>query len=130
MKKLIALSAVALLMAGCGGSKPKDTPKASLAPEPPPMSRNTTTPPSNTGPTFNDPGVPTGPATGQTVVDTGPVAPPTPAAGKKYVVQRGDTLWSIATRTYGDGKQYKKIVAANPSIKGDRIAVGQSIVLP
>ena len=53
-----------------------------------------------------------------------------PVAGKSYTVQKGDTLWSIAHKTYGDGKQYKKIVAANPSIKGDKVAAGQKITLP
>jgi len=51
-------------------------------------------------------------------------------AGKTYVVKKGDTLWAIAQRTYGDGKQYRKIVAANPNIKGDRVMTGQKIVLP
>lgn len=50
--------------------------------------------------------------------------------GQTYTVQKGDTLWSIAVRAYGDGKQYKKIVAANPSIKGDKVGVGQKITLP
>jgi 5'-nucleotidase/UDP-sugar diphosphatase len=54
----------------------------------------------------------------------------TSGAGKNYVVKKGDTLWSIAQRSYGDGKQYRKIVAANPGIKGDRVNVGQKIVIP
>jgi 5'-nucleotidase len=51
-------------------------------------------------------------------------------SGKTYVVRKGDTLWAIAQKQYGDGKQYKKIVAANPNIKGDRVLAGQKIVLP
>ena len=51
-------------------------------------------------------------------------------SGKSYVVKKGDTLWAIAQRTYGDGKQYRRIVAANPNIKGDRVFAGQKIVLP
>ncbi len=51
-------------------------------------------------------------------------------AGKTYVVKKGDTLWAIAQRSYGDGKQYRKILAANPSIKGDKVNVGQKIVIP
>ena len=50
--------------------------------------------------------------------------------GRTYKVQRGDTLWSIAKRTYGDGTQYKRIVAANPSVRNDRLVVGQTITLP
>jgi 5'-nucleotidase/UDP-sugar diphosphatase len=55
---------------------------------------------------------------------------PSSGAGKTYVVKKGDTLWGIAQKTYGDGKQYRKIVAANPNIKGDRVMTGQKIVLP
>ena len=62
-----------------------------------------------------------------------PVASSTPAASggnRTYKVQKGDTLWGIAAKTYGDGKQYRKIVAANPGIKGEKVMVGQTIVLP
>ena len=55
---------------------------------------------------------------------------PASASNKKYTVQKGDTLWSIAQKNYGDGKQYKKIVSANPSIKGERVLAGQTITLP
>ena len=51
-------------------------------------------------------------------------------AGKTYIVKKGDTLWAIAQRNYGDGKQYRKILAANPGIKGDRLNAGQKIVIP
>lgn len=50
--------------------------------------------------------------------------------GRTYKVQRGDTLWSIAKRTYGDGTQYKRIVSANPSVRNDRLVVGQTLTLP
>lgn len=53
-----------------------------------------------------------------------------PASGRTYTVKKGDTLWGIAQRTYGDGKQYKKIISANPGIKGEQVNVGQKIVLP
>jgi len=57
-------------------------------------------------------------------------APAATTSGRTYKVQRGDTLWSIAKRTYGDGAQYRKIVAANPSVRNDRLIVGQTITLP
>jgi 5'-nucleotidase len=61
-------------------------------------------------------------------VDYGPVS--APSGGKTYIVKRGDTLWGLAQRTYGDGKQYRKILAANPNIKGEQLNVGQKIVIP
>jgi nucleoid-associated protein YgaU len=45
-------------------------------------------------------------------------------------VRRGDTLWSIAQRTYGDGKRWRDIAAANPGIEPTRLKVGQTLVLP
>ena len=54
----------------------------------------------------------------------------TSGSGRTYKVQRGDTLWSIAKRTYGDGTQYKRIVSANPSVRNDRLVVGQTLTLP
>ena len=45
-------------------------------------------------------------------------------------MERLEALWSIAKRTYGDGAQYRKIVSANPSVRNDRLIVGQTITLP
>jgi len=50
---------------------------------------------------------------------------------KDYVIQSGDTLWDIAKREYGDGKQWKRIyefnkdVISNPNRprKGTRIQI-------
>src|SRR2546423_540478 len=38
------------------------------------------------------------------------------ASGNSYRVQKGDTLFAIAKAQYGDGKQWQKIVAANPGV--------------
>jgi nucleoid-associated protein YgaU len=51
-------------------------------------------------------------------------------SGGKYVVKAGDTLYRIAVKHYGDGKQWKKIVAANPGISPTHLRVGQSLILP
>jgi hypothetical protein len=46
-------------------------------------------------------------------------------------VKRGDSLWLIAVRAYGDGYQYPRIFAANPSLTDpDRIEVGAYLLVP
>lgn len=53
------------------------------------------------------------------------------SSSKIYIVQRGDTLWSIATKFYGDGLQNKKILDANSTIKDpNKIYVGQELKIP
>jgi LysM repeat protein len=60
-----------------------------------------------------------------------PVAPQTAApAGDTYTIRKGDTLWSIATRYYNDGKRWKDIVSINPGLDPTKLRVGQQIVLP
>ncbi len=51
-------------------------------------------------------------------------------SGQTYAISRGDTLWSIASRTYGDGQRWRDIVNANPGLEPRRLRVGQTIVLP
>jgi nucleoid-associated protein YgaU len=46
-----------------------------------------------------------------------------------YVVVRGDTLWGISRRLYGDGLQYTRIIDANPGLTA-AIDVGQTIRVP
>ncbi len=120
---LPALAVVAAL-AVVGGCTKKTTPAASSAiteVAPPPPVHNGITPAAPIA--YADPIV--------APVDYQPVSAPSGGgAGKAYVVKRGDTLWGIAQRTYGDGKQYRKILAANPNIKGEQLNVGQKIVIP
>ena len=49
-----------------------------------------------------------------------------------YVIQKGDTLWAIATRAYGNGAKYKAIVEANKEVIKDenKIFPGQKIRIP
>lgn len=61
------------------------------------------------------------------VIDPAPAAP---AGNGSYTIRKGDTLWSIATREYGDGQRWQDIVAANPGINPQKLAVGQTITLP
>lgn len=56
----------------------------------------------------------------------------TTTAKKYHTVKKGDTLWGIAKKYYGNGAQYKKIYNANKSkIKNpDLIYVGQKFLIP
>jgi len=46
--------------------------------------------------------------------------------------EKGDTLWKIAEKYYGDGSLYKKIFEANRDIlkNPDLIKVGQKLHIP
>ncbi|OOF70309.1 peptidoglycan-binding protein LysM [Rodentibacter caecimuris] len=49
-----------------------------------------------------------------------------------YTIQKGDTLWKIAEKTYGNGAKYTAIVEANKEVikDADKIFPGQKIRLP
>ena len=49
-----------------------------------------------------------------------------------YVIQKGDTLWKIAEKAYGNGAKYNAIVDANKEVikDADKIFPGQKILLP
>lgn len=55
---------------------------------------------------------------------------PAQIQSKKYVVQKGDTLWSIAEITYGSGFNYPDIAAANKLANPSVIEIGQELILP
>jgi 5'-nucleotidase len=56
---------------------------------------------------------------------------PAPAvAGNSHVVKHGETLYSIAKSSYGDGKQWQKIASANPGVTPATLKVGQTLVIP
>ena len=51
---------------------------------------------------------------------------------KTYKVKKGDSLWLIAKKHYGDGSKYKKIKEANKSKlkRGNVIFSGQILTIP
>ena len=62
----------------------------------------------------------------------GPDAVPQ-AAGTRYTVERGDDLWSLAERFYGEGRDWRKIAAANPDLLTggpDRLEPGWRLLIP
>lgn len=73
------------------------------------------------------------PTTSTVVVKKEEPAPPVnPKNNGTYVVQRGDTLWAIAKKYYGNGAQYPKIFNANrDKIKNPNLIYpGQQLVIP
>jgi 5'-nucleotidase / UDP-sugar diphosphatase len=57
-------------------------------------------------------------------------ANPATASGNTHVVKHGETLYSIAKASYGDGKQWTRIASANPGVSPTSLKVGQTIVVP
>ena len=59
-------------------------------------------------------------------------AVPAQTAGETYTMQRGDTLYSLARRFYGDGKLWTRIAEANRDKFRDvtAIPVGTVLVIP
>lgn len=51
---------------------------------------------------------------------------------REHVVRSGDTLWSIAEATYGNGDHFSRIVRANPDLitDPDLIFAGQVLKIP
>ena len=65
------------------------------------------------------------------IADTITHAPaPAAATGGKYTVQKGDTLWKIATASYGNGNQWQRIASANPGLTPATLKAGQTITIP
>ncbi|MCL4393244.1 MAG: LysM peptidoglycan-binding domain-containing protein [Chloroflexi bacterium] len=56
--------------------------------------------------------------------------PTQPADQQQYVVQSGDTLWSIAANFYGNGSKYTLIQSANGLSDGERLRVGMTLTIP
>ncbi len=58
--------------------------------------------------------------------------PATTPAGQTHTVQRGETLWLLAVKYYGDGQQWRRIHAANqakiPNVND--MPVGTVLVIP
>lgn len=59
------------------------------------------------------------PATKSTAIDS----------ESSYTVKKGDTLWSISKKVYGDGNQWKKIQEANKAVLGGSNSLKAGTVL-
>ncbi|MDR0765273.1 MAG: LysM peptidoglycan-binding domain-containing protein [Synergistaceae bacterium] len=52
------------------------------------------------------------------------------AAGRTYRVNRGDTLWIIAEKVYGQGSLWTLIAGANGIRNPNKLIMGQELILP
>jgi nucleoid-associated protein YgaU len=50
--------------------------------------------------------------------------------GKVYIITKGDSLWDIAVRAYGDGYKWVEIASANKIINPDIIYADNVLILP
>ncbi len=48
-----------------------------------------------------------------------------------YTVEKGDSMWKIASKVYGSGKQFQRIEDANKAVlKGNKLVVGTVLTIP
>lgn len=73
--------------------------------------------------------LPSQPDSTSTVTEQNSYRPGIPTVSA-YVVQPGDTLWSIAEEMYGEGEKYVEISEVNNLPEPDLLIVGQNLVLP
>lgn len=60
----------------------------------------------------------------------GTTPPPDPSAPRKYVVQSGDSYWSISQKEFGSGAYVAHLMRANPNFPPARLRPGISLVIP
>jgi nucleoid-associated protein YgaU len=128
VKRTISIAAVTLLAAaGCQSNKTQ--PSASLQPTPA-VTQVTTPAPVQAEPVEAVDTSTPAPTPMTDISTNSPDAVNASYTGGKYVVKAGDTLYRIAAKHYGEGKEWKKILAANAGISPTHLRVGQVLILP
>ena len=110
-----------LIAAGCQQQAPKQTTDSAaldVTPAPAPVAYTAPAPVQTATP---DPALATATPTASSAAAAG---------GNSYTIQRGDTLWKIASQHYGDGKKWHEIADANPGLSPQTLRVGQTITIP
>ena len=64
------------------------------------------------------------------IAQTPSYAAPAGGATGSYTVRKGDTLFSIAKSSYGNGNQWQRIASANPGLAPSTLKAGQKIMIP
>lgn len=121
---LVLAVAAAMILGGCQKKPPAQAVSVKVEERP----AVDLTPESTATLTDRTPREPRTDVTLRTSTDTsgqGTVKPP-----RTYTVQKGDTLYSIARKLYGDQKRYKDIVQANGLADPNKIAAGQVLKIP
>lgn len=65
--------------------------------------------------------------------EVAPTSASSAASGGRYTVQRGDDLWTLAERFYGEGREWRRIAAANPKLLTggpDHLEAGWRLLIP
>ncbi|HZJ99998.1 MAG TPA: LysM peptidoglycan-binding domain-containing protein, partial [Tissierellaceae bacterium] len=57
-------------------------------------------------------------------------APRPKADNRQYTIKRGDTLWDLAQKYYGNPYQWTKIAQANKNLDPKRLQVGKKLIIP
>jgi nucleoid-associated protein YgaU len=128
VKRIATMTAIAMLAAaaGCASQSHTNPGVTDLQPTP-------------AAPVAAAPAAETSAPAPEMVASTDTTTPPAPdgslAGGastgqSQYTVRAGDTLYHIALVHYGSGRDWKKILAANPGLTPQTLRVGQTIVLP
>src|SRR5699024_4339365 len=72
-----------------------------------------------------------------TQATTGPKIPPAPkpapkpvADNRHYTVKKGDTLWDLAQKYYGNPYQWTKIAQANANPDPRKLQIGRKLIIP
>jgi 5'-nucleotidase len=111
-----------LIAAGCQQQAPKQTTDSAALQVQPAVAPVAYTAPAPVQTAMPDPALTTATPT--------QMASTSAAGGNSYTVQRGDTLWKIASQRYGDGKKWHQIADANPGLSPQNLRAGQTITLP
>ena len=113
---MVMLAVVPLLfaVAGCGPKKTEELPVVDV------------------GPTVPETPVEPLPPPVPEVTPKTPAKTPATGAAQTHTVQKGDTLYSLARRYYGDGKLWTKILEANrDKIKSETaVPIGAVLTIP
>jgi len=122
---VVAVSVATMWTVGCG-------PKKEDLPQLEPADVRAAPPAAEKGPaTFEPAPIPVArPKPGPDTVDVAPL--PALGGSQTYTVKKGDTLYSLSRRFYGDGKLWTRIVDANrDKIKDVKdLPVGAVLVIP